>query len=224
VPVCVYNKPMFDSHSHYYSKEALVCGSDLELPSALSLGNGIGLLPPYVNSQTLAEIERLIVENPTFFIGEVGLDRRFESQCPLNEQIEQLRRILDLARELNRPAVLHCVRYDGHMISILKDYSDLSLMWHGFCGSVEIGRILMKQGVLVSFRPGFGTAGHILAREFPNRILVESDYTGNDGDAYLMTLKENYREVAFATGMNVGELEENCRGLGEIFTHKQIHR
>lgn len=220
----MYNKSMFDSHSHYHSPAALVCGSNLELPSELSLGNGIGLLPQYLNCRNLDKLELLLEANPSFFIGEVGLDRRFEAQCPLEEQVRLLRCIFDLARENRRPVVLHCVRYDGYLVSIIKDFPDIRFMWHGFGGSLETGRILMNQGVLVSLRPGFGNGGRILASEFPDRIMVESDYTGEDGDAYLMTLKENYREVAFATGMNVGELEENCRGLGEIFTHKQIHR
>jgi len=215
---------MFDAHSHFPSPDAILCSSNLEIPLEPALARGIGLLPQYLSDGTVEKLEDLLFHSEDFFIGEVGLDRRFIDRVPLLRQIEELRKILQAARQLSRPVTLHCVRADGHMVCVIKEFPDVKFLWHGFNGSLETGEELLGLGVLVSVRPGFGEGARALLAAHPDRILVESDYTGADAHLYNEILASNYEEAAKAAGIKPEQLEENACALGKVFTHKQIHR
>lgn len=118
-------------------------------------------------------------------IGETGLDydRRFS---PIEEQLENLRRNLRLARETDRPVILHCRSAAG-----TRDAQDALLrevtavpgvrpLVHSFSGPPDYARGMIDLGATISFSGlvfrAREEASAEVARLVPvDRILVETD-------------------------------------------------
>lgn len=87
-------------------------------------------------------------------IGEMGLDRSrpaFVSRFAF--QMSCFRAQLALARELDIPVVLHCVRAGSQMLEVLKKdgLPRTGGMVHGFVGSLELAEAFVRLGCHVSF-------------------------------------------------------------------------
>lgn len=217
---------MFDAHSHFASPDALVCSADALLPSGPALRRGIGALAGGIglDDATAALIEKALKADPSLMVGEVGLDRRFTDRVPAAVQRDFLRRSCSLARFYGRPVILHCVRMYGELLSVIREFPDVRFMVHGFSGSDETGRELVRNGVLVSLRPGFPARLEGWVRSCPGKWVAESDFTGTDAALYNEVLAENYRRLAGLLGTDTDRLEEICRGASEVFADFQTAR
>ncbi|MED5357858.1 MAG: TatD family hydrolase, partial [Pseudomonadota bacterium] len=115
-------------------------------------------------------------------LGEMGLDRRFASPESLPRQIEAFRTQLSLAREIDRPVVLHVVAAHGQVLQILRadGVPPSGGVVHSFSGAAG----LAEQYLALGLHLGLSTAicrgrnkkidGSI--RRIPwNRIMVETD-------------------------------------------------
>ena len=106
-------------------------------------------------------------------IGEIGLDfhhaRTLEKR---NKQVAEFKKILEITGDLDKPYVLHVRNASNHehdkehpnhrynkpdganreILKILKDYkiNPKNVMWHCFSGPEEYGKLLPKQGFLLS--------------------------------------------------------------------------
>ncbi|MBC8126196.1 MAG: TatD family hydrolase [Gloeobacteraceae cyanobacterium ES-bin-144] len=112
-------------------------------------------------------------------IGECGLDQREESpsiSIQLPVFIDQLR----LAREMNRPLTIHCVKAWSPLFEAFAEQAPPKFLMHSFGGSIEIAHRLIPLGGYFSF------SGHFLHpqkhavievfRKLPlERILLETD-------------------------------------------------
>ncbi|MFX0039775.1 MAG: TatD family hydrolase [Candidatus Heimdallarchaeota archaeon] len=116
-----------------------------------------------------------ILENPEKYlgIGEIGLDfhhaKNLENR---NKQVEVLRQIFDLTKELDKPYILHVRNAAEHefdsenpkhrfnkkdgvnkeILNILKEFKiePQRVLWHCFSGPEEYGRNLPNQGYMLS--------------------------------------------------------------------------
>lgn len=212
---------MFDAHCHYPNPEAIVCSVDLSVPSGECFARGVGWLPAASIQADPAVIERRLVEDDALMVGEVGLDRRFPD---IEAQMRFLEAVIGIAGRLGRSVVLHCVRCDGAMLSVIRRHPGIRFLWHGFNGSYETGKELMRAGALVSVRPGFGKGAQRLIADNPGRVLVETDYTGSNPAQYNEVIFDQYRKASELAGMQMNDYEEMCRDAGKVFTNQQIHR
>ena len=131
-------------------------------------------------------------------IGETGLDydRLFS---PIQDQLANLRRNLELALETGKPAILHVRSKAGHSeaqdatieeLTQLGFGSQVSLsvfgadrppaVIHSFSGSVEYARRVLDLGLAISisglaFRPGEETTAKVVPLGPSDRLLVETD-------------------------------------------------
>ena len=126
-----------------------------------------GLHPHKVtrNKSWLCELERLLIENPLSPVGEIGLDYRshmpaFKMQCACFEDQ------LCLARELDRPVIIHAVRSHGEVIASLKKTQCTRFVIHAFSGSQEIANIYLNLGGYLS------ASGLITWRPVPRSVAV----------------------------------------------------
>jgi TatD DNase family protein len=110
-------------------------------------------------------------------IGECGLDKP-AGQLPL--QLRLLRVQLQLARDLDLPVLLHCVKAHGALLSLLQELGPLQGVLHSYSGSPEMVPAYAKLGLCFSFGgvlswPEAKKPKLALQAVPPGRLLVESD-------------------------------------------------
>ncbi|HVJ45449.1 MAG TPA: TatD family hydrolase [Luteolibacter sp.] len=122
----------------------------------------------------------LLEKHPTASIGECGVDGwieapSFEIQTPVF--LDQLR----LARELDRPVTIHCLKAWEPLFSAFEEQSPPSrFLMHSFGGSIEIARRLIPLGAYFSFsgyflHPRKSKVIEVFRQLPADRILVETD-------------------------------------------------
>ncbi len=108
-------------------------------------------------------------------IGECGID--LPKGGMLAMQKIAFHRQAELAEELGKPMVIHCVKAHDHVIAIHKELKP-KVNWaiHGFRGKPQIAEMLLKEGLWLSFGPQFNEE---TLRTVPlDRILAETDASG----------------------------------------------
>jgi TatD DNase family protein len=173
-------------------------------------------------------LKALLEKHPHASVGECGLDH-WISHPLLDVQrpvfIDQLR----LAREMDRPLTIHCLKAWGALFDAFAEAPPPSrFLMHSFGGSIETARRLIPLGAFFSF------SGHFLHprksavldvfRQLPHdRILLETDAPDMLPPAEIIThpLPENHNHpanlpaigqaLAVALGMPPGDLAELTR-------------
>ncbi len=142
-----------------------------------------GLHPWYAGDRSQGWEERLreALGSVASGVGEIGLDRWVE---PRDEPAQELvfRRQLEIARELNRPVMVHCLRAWGWLLEVLGDTPPLprGMLLHAYGGSVELIDELAGRGAYFSFggdtlREGKHRKRQALLAVPIERLLVETD-------------------------------------------------
>jgi TatD DNase family protein len=128
-----------------------------------------------------AEIERLAGAPGVVAIGEIGLDF-FRNLSPPEAQARTFRRLLDLARRLAKPVLVHCRDAHAETLAILDEarISEVGGIMHCFSGDVTIARRCLDLGLTISLAGPvtYPNARALLdvARFVPaDRLVVETD-------------------------------------------------
>ena len=97
-------------------------------------------------------LERLLREQPDAAVGEIGLDHAL-SQRNDDEQMEIFYRQLSLARQLKRPASIHCRKAWGSLMELLRREPGIArgCVIHSYSGPAELVDELQRHGLLLSF-------------------------------------------------------------------------
>ena len=104
-----------------------------------------------VNETVLEEYRTLVRENPKVkAIGEIGLDYHYED-IPRQIQLKAFRAQMELARELNLPVIVH--ERDAHEdgMQVVRDFPDVTGVFHCYSGSAEMARQLVDKGWYIGF-------------------------------------------------------------------------
>jgi TatD DNase family protein len=119
-------------------------------------------------------------QDPRASIGECGLDRWISSPS-LEIQTPIFRDQLRIAREMERPLTIHCLRaWEALFESLAASPPPPRFLMHSFGGSIETARRLIPLGAFFSF-PGYFLSERKSAmievfRQLPtDRILLETD-------------------------------------------------
>lgn len=173
-----------------------------------------GLHPWHVgkrSAQWLQTLETVLTAGPSG-LGEIGLDRWIE---PRDEAAQEtvFREQLALARRLNRPVMIHCLRAWDWLMRILREEPPpaAGMLLHAFGGPLDAIKPLADMGAYFSF------AGDVLlerkvqkraalAHIPPDRLLLETD-------APDMIPPEPFRVPALA-GVRRGQLNEPANLAG----------
>ncbi len=165
-------------------------------------------------------------------LGEIGLDY-FHLQKESDKSIQKkvFRAQLDIAKELDKPVILHCRDAYEDMLDILKKDRINRGVSHCFLGTKEAARRYLELGFYLSFTGviTFKNAGEVInvIREVPiERIMVETDapylapepYRGKRNEpAYVRQVAE---KIASLKEMGLNEIEmattENAEELYHI--------
>ncbi|CAL5409763.1 unnamed protein product [Camellia sinensis] len=145
-----------------------------------------GLHPWFVTERTpnwLSTLKEFFESTPSAAVGEIGLDKGSRGrEIDFTDQIEVFRQQLELAKELKRPASVHCVRAFGDLLQIMKSVGPFpdGVILHSFLGSAEMVPEFSKLGAYFSFS-GFlmsmkeSKAKKMLKSVPAERILLETD-------------------------------------------------
>lgn len=191
---------MIDSHAHVAfegfdsdrddvmarAREAGVAwieiGTDVEQSRkavALGVPATIGVHPSDVAAGVdWNEVKKLLEEPNVVAVGEVGLDL-YHSQN-LDEQIEALKKFVEIAREKRLPVVFHVRNAHDEMIKFLREENWSRGVIHTFSGNKEQAEHYLEMGLYLSFSGvvTYKNAGGIVevAKTMPlEKMLIETD-------------------------------------------------
>ena len=181
---------------------------------------------------TLATIARLATEPRVVAVGEIGLDF-FRNLSPREAQERTLRSMLDLARRVGKPVLIHCRDAHEATLAILAEarVAELGGIMHCFSGDVAIARRCLDLGLLISLA---GPVTYPNARALPDvaryvptdRLVVETDcpylppqgYRGKRNEpAYLTLTAAHVAELRGEPLATLGpRMSDNARRLLRI--------
>ncbi len=104
-----------------------------------------------VNEEVLEEYRTLCRQNSKIrAIGEIGLDYHYED-IPRDIQQRAFRAQMELARELNLPAIVH--ERDAHAdgMQIVSEFPEVTGVFHCYSGSLEMANWLIERGWYIGF-------------------------------------------------------------------------
>lgn len=145
-----------------------------------------GLHPWFIVDRSpnwLTSLREFFNANPSAAVGEIGLDKGSHGKTiDFKDQVETFSQQLQLAKELKRPASVHCVRAFGDLLDIMKSIGPFpeGVILHSYLGSAEMVPEFAKLGAHFSFS-GFlmamkETKAKKMLKAVPfDRILLETD-------------------------------------------------
>ncbi|XXG76401.1 hypothetical protein AAC387_Pa08g0761 [Persea americana] len=145
-----------------------------------------GLHPWYVSERSpnwLKSMREFFNGTPSAAVGEVGLDKGSRGkEIDFLEQVDVFRQQLELAKELERPVSIHCVRAYGDLLEIMQSAGPFpaGVILHSYLGSAEMVPGLAKLGAYFSFSGYLMSLKSQKAKKMlksvpADRILLESD-------------------------------------------------
>ena len=104
-----------------------------------------------VNEDVLEEYRKLCKLNPKIrAIGEIGLDYHYED-IPREIQLKAFRMQMELARELNLPAIVHEREAHEDGMKVVDEFPEVTGVFHCYSGSAEMAKELIKRGWYIGF-------------------------------------------------------------------------
>ncbi|MEJ8842685.1 TatD family hydrolase [Lacibacter sp. H375] len=140
----------------------------------------VGLHPWYLTTETWEEQFKVVKEKSRLknvvAIGEAGLDKVTETDFELQQAV--FSKHVQLANEVQKPLIVHCVRAHAEVIALLKQTTaQVPVIFHGFNKSIELARQLIALGYYLSFGKGLEKHGvqEVLAALPHAKIFLETD-------------------------------------------------
>ena len=108
-----------------------------------------------IDADTYTHLRQLLLHPKVIALGEIGLDY-FKNYSPQDEQRTHFRKQIQLAREMNKPIVIHSRDANEDIIAILsefypKDPNAHSGIFHCFSGDQELADKALEMGFYISF-------------------------------------------------------------------------
>ena len=176
----------------------------------------------------LAMYRALAADGRVRAVGEIGLDYHYPDGPTRLDQMRCFTAQLELARELKKPVIVHEREAHGDAMDILRQFPDVTGVFHCFSGSPEFALELIKRGWYIGFtgvvtfrnaRRAVETAAAIPL----DRMLIETDcpymapepYRGKRCDSRMII--ETAKKLAEIRGISLDELAnattENAKRL-----------
>lgn len=155
-------------------------------------------------------------------VGEIGLDFYWDD-CPKEIQYQALHDQLQLARELEKPVVIHCRNAEAETLTTLeaRGFAGYPLLWHCFGGDADMARRIIRNGWYISIPGPVSYPANKAVREAlavipDDRLLLETDspylspvpWRGKRNEPAFTVF--TVRHMAAARGMEPEELWQLC--------------
>ena len=104
-----------------------------------------------VNVEVMEEYQKLCkLSKKVKAIGEIGLDYHYED-IPREIQLKAFRVQMELARELDLPVIVHEREAHEDGMRIVREFPDVTGVFHCYSGSAEMARQLVDRGWYIGF-------------------------------------------------------------------------
>ena len=103
-----------------------------------------------VTEEVIDEYRRMAQHPKVKAIGEIGLDYYYET-IPREVQQKAFRMQMSLARELGMPVIVHERNAHDDGMKIVKEFKDVTGVFHCYSGSAEMARQLVNMGWYIGF-------------------------------------------------------------------------
>lgn len=101
------------------------------------------------SEEALKQLRKLCAEPEVVAVGEIGLDY-FKEYAPRASQQRAFRAQLELARELNKPVVIHLRDAADDLLQILAEHAGVRGVVHSFTGEWALAQKLLELGFYLS--------------------------------------------------------------------------
>ena len=180
-----------------------------------------------VNEEVIEKYRVMAQHEKVLAIGEIGLDYYYET-VPREVQQKAFRMQMELAKEINMPVIVHERNAHDDGMRIVKEFKNVTGVFHCYSGSAEMARQLVNMGWYIGFTGvlTFKNARKAVetAEQIPlERIVLETDcpfmapepFRGKRNDpGYLYRMAERLAEIR---GISVEEVQavttENAKRL-----------
>ena len=206
---------MINIHTHQVSKhEGFAIQSlyqNFESMTTL-LYYSIGLHPRFIQSDTYQQefekIKLLSQKENVVAIGECGLDRLSSTDFKLQEKafIEHI----NLANQIAKPIIIHCVRAHRETLQLLKTYKvKVPVIFHGYNNNEQIAQQIIQEKYMLSFGKSlFNSSIETLFSKMPlDKLFLENDTGEKD-------IKEVYDQACKNKNISLEQLslqmKKNC--------------
>lgn len=110
----------------------------------------IGIHPWYIKNIEIdySQIELMAKATNVLAIGEIGLDRAIKTDIEIQKNV--FIKQLQIAKKVNKPIIIHCVRAYSDIQEIIKKHP-YKYIFHGFNANKIIAENLISKGVFLSF-------------------------------------------------------------------------
>ncbi|TWI79407.1 TatD DNase family protein [Lacibacter cauensis] len=140
----------------------------------------VGLHPWFITAETWQQQfetvkEKCLLQN-VVVVGEAGLDKVCTTDFTLQQTVFAAH--IQLANELQKPLIVHCVRAHAEAMQLLKQQKvKVPVLFHGFTKSKELALQLIAQGYYLSFGHGLVKENlrMVLAALPIDQVLLETD-------------------------------------------------
>lgn len=192
-----------------------------------------GIHPGSVEEEHPIDFEKLLTlcEDPVVVgVGETGLDYYWSTEF-VKQQKESLHRHCEIAKQTDKPVILHNRESTNDLLDIIEQEQDGSLkgVWHCFTGTAEEGKRALDLGLYLGIGgiATFKNAGvDKVAATLPlDRLLLETDapflaptpYRGKRNEpAYIKTIAEH---LAALKNVSVEEIADvTTRNAANLFS------
>ncbi|MBF0478065.1 MAG: TatD family hydrolase [Candidatus Omnitrophica bacterium] len=182
-----------------------------------------------IEDSWLAELKKYLREVPLSGVGEIGLDKT-RNAGKFDKQLNVFNKQIELAVELKRPFVVHCVHAWENLFECLKpfNFKNQPFIIHCFIGSLEIASRLIQSGAYlsISLKLLSDKNQHSLSEVFQklplDRILLETDYPYTprslEPASYSTYLRQMYEKAALLKQIEPAQLEKVIWQNGTILT------
>jgi len=190
----------------------------------------LGLHPIDIVEMTDQEIDEYIEfvrahKDDIVAIGEIGLDKHWYPKPEQQPRLERVfQQMLDLARELQLPVILHTRKAEQECFDIVTENGFKDVVFHCYAGNMTLAKKIKKKGYYISIGTNLMRSKNTkkLAQRFPlKQLLTETDspflspYPKKanvpQNVAYVLEKMSELREMPVEEIDKV--IEDNCRRL-----------
>ncbi|MFV0418975.1 MAG: TatD family hydrolase [Dysgonomonas sp.] len=208
---------LYDIHTHCLKPESggfdvrsILCVSPGDFSLYASVGNvwfSSGIHPWYTldSDKQFEQLSVLATNDRLVAIGEVGLDKLKGVEMKI--QVEIFRKQIELAIDVQKPLIIHCVKAWDELITLYKKYkTDIPWVIHGYRGNAEQTKQLSKLGFKFSIGERFNAEA---LKYIPNNsIFCETDISD-------ISLCQVYASICVSIGLSFDDfvriVEDNVR-------------
>ena len=193
-----------DIHTHQQKQAASIIncsGNFSELPKSGFYSAGIH--PWYITAETerdWIELTETTKQTNVLAIGECGLDKVCKIDFALQQQyfIQQIQ----LANNINKPLIIHCVRAYNEVLQILQQFKvQVPVVFHGFNKNKTLAQQLIDKDYYLSFGKHLFTAN--VAETFKALPLTQVFLETDDSE---VEIEDIYKAAASIKNIDIVEL------------------